>query len=84
MIAIAPTMILILLVEFRNAEVCDLRSDDDEDDDDIGAYDEEISTMVRAKTFFICAGHAITLFFLGMAATVLLVEIGTRSIGRLK
>lgn len=63
-------LFIIILVELKNAKYC--REDDDR------------STGRKTKDFLICLFHAISLFALGMAVTLLLTEIGKRWVGRLR
>jgi phosphatidate phosphatase len=77
-----PTILLILVVEVKNAQLIDCLSDEDfEEDLDL---EEEIEKPSRIKfaTYLICVFHAVSLFVLGVATTMLITEIGKRWIGR--
>lgn len=66
------TLILIALVEIKNARFVAKKTDDLR------------SIRQRLKDFLICLYHPISLFCLGIAITLLLTEIGKRWVGRLR
>jgi hypothetical protein len=82
MYLVIPVLAILLANEVRNANLLDLRSDDDDEDDDDGSND--IPFITRLKGYFILIGHTVTLFVVGLMATVLITEVGKRWMGRPK
>ncbi|CAF1148537.1 unnamed protein product [Brachionus calyciflorus] len=66
----------IILTELKNSKIINFNSKSRELNKN--------SKRIKVKTFFICLFHALSIFFLGIAISLLITEIGKRWIGRLR